>query len=45
MLPLKATLSRTALLTKINFLRAFIKATTGGARPLVDRRRRRRGRG
>lgn len=31
MLPLKATLSRTALLTKINFLRAFIKATTAVA--------------
>src|SRR5689334_25426727 len=26
-LPLKATLSRTHLLTKINFLRAFVKAT------------------
>ena len=31
MLPLKATLSRTALLTKINFLRAFIKATAAVA--------------
>ena len=31
MLPLKATLSRTALLTKINFLRAFIKATSAVA--------------
>ncbi|HLL25386.1 MAG TPA: hypothetical protein VK427_24790 [Kofleriaceae bacterium] len=28
-LPLKATLSRTYLLTKINFLRGFVKATTG----------------
>ena len=27
-LPLKATLSRTHLLTKINFLRGFVKATT-----------------
>src|SRR5687767_10038637 len=27
-LPLKATLSRTYLLTKINFLRGFVKATT-----------------
>lgn len=33
LLPLKATLSRTALLTKINFLRGFIKATTAVARP------------
>ena len=31
MLPLKATLSRTALLTKINFLRGFIKATSAVA--------------
>ncbi|MEZ4400259.1 MAG: hypothetical protein R3B06_09585 [Kofleriaceae bacterium] len=31
MLPLKANLSRTALLTKINFLRGFIKATTAVA--------------
>lgn len=31
MLPLKATLSRTVLLTKINFLRAFIKATSAVA--------------
>lgn len=31
LLPLKATLSRTALLTKINFLRAFIKATSAVA--------------
>lgn len=36
MLPLKATLSRTALLTKINFLRGFIKATTAVARPGDD---------
>lgn len=32
LLPLKATLSRTALLTKINFLRGFIKATQAAAR-------------
>ena len=31
-LPLKATLSRTYLLTKINFLRGFVKATTRAPR-------------
>ena len=36
MLPLKATLSRTALLTKINFLRGFIKATTAAAPGVTD---------
>jgi hypothetical protein len=37
-LPLKATQSRTYLLTKINFLRAVVKATSGLGEPVVSAR-------